>query len=555
MSPPVEPKRARTRDWCGERAQGYHAIAARRQIDPRARGASYDPGADVRVEVPGLPGSSDQRMWRDGWLWGAILAGAILRFARLGGASLWLDEAISARMASLPPAEVIAGVAKDLHPPGYYLLLRFWSLPWPVNDAGLPAEWTIRSLSAVASILTLPLAYWIGSAWDDRPSRRSLVARWAVWIAAASPFAISLARQARPYALLSLVLAAQLALWTRLRKRGGGWPSWTAMAILLILGNYIHYHAALFALALTIGTLASRQAAPGLFPRWGSALLVAGLFTLPMLPRIAAQAGDGVRSWVGFSHSPFVILRTVAAFFRGHDPGSVELSLWTIPVAVLVFRGARRGGGILAACLIVPLAVAYFASLKVNIFRAVYFGGSGLVAWVLAARGIASGTPDGARIGRAAAGLVAIAMIVGVVGGTMPRTERDEPWRELVAEMEASLPPGTPVLFSFETTLAPFDYYAATGHLRGTGALGRDGRGEVIVAPGLGGVVAGSDRIWVVPYQERLYDPHEALRSWLARNRFDAWREIRVGALRAIEHHRVRSAGGPGIPAQAAGRR
>ncbi|MGH7411836.1 MAG: hypothetical protein ACREJ6_12360, partial [Candidatus Methylomirabilis sp.] len=52
------------------------------------------------------------------------IVGGWLRFQSLGRDSLWLDESISAWQAHLPLRELLPAVARDVHPPLYFLLLH-----------------------------------------------------------------------------------------------------------------------------------------------------------------------------------------------------------------------------------------------------------------------------------------------------------------------------------------------------------------------------------------------------------------------------------------------
>ena len=53
-----------------------------------------------------------------------LLVGFGLRLYRLGADSLWYDETVSAYLANQSITDLIAYTAKDIHPPGYYLLLH-----------------------------------------------------------------------------------------------------------------------------------------------------------------------------------------------------------------------------------------------------------------------------------------------------------------------------------------------------------------------------------------------------------------------------------------------
>jgi len=480
--------------------------------------------------------------WRDPVLWLALAAAAPLRFVALAAPSLWLDEALSARTAALPPAGILAATASDLHPPGYYLLLHGWTLLFRPNAAGLPGEWALRSLSAIASLALVPLAFWLGDAWAADPRRRVATARAAAWIAALSPYAIALGREARMYALLSLLLAAQFALWTRLRDGRGGLAAWAALVAVAAAGMYVHYHAILFTAALGVAACV-----PGGAPRFGRRFALAASLAFlgfaPWLPRLAGQAASGVRAWVPFSHSPFVVLRTVAAFVRGDGASANELSLWMVPVAFLIWRGTVRGGSAPGLALMLPLAIAYAASFALNLFGARYFGGPAVVAWVLVARGaMAIEPPRSRRWAAAAAGLVLVALGVGVARRSGEAAGRGENWRDLVRAVETASPGGTAVLFPFEEPLAPFAYYARPGMLTLVGAISPDGAGQAALTAGtidlLGHLPGGAGIVWWVPYQEELYDPARLGRRWLAERGFtQGATPIRTGRLTAIPFH------------------
>jgi hypothetical protein len=55
-----------------------------------------------------------------------ITAGFALRLYQLGAESLWYDETVSVFLAGRPAAELLRHTSGDIHPPGYYLLLRGW---------------------------------------------------------------------------------------------------------------------------------------------------------------------------------------------------------------------------------------------------------------------------------------------------------------------------------------------------------------------------------------------------------------------------------------------
>ena len=87
------------------------------------------------------------RKWRQALLLSALVALAVgLRMYKIDAQSLWYDEGNSARIAERSVALIIAGAAGDIHPPLYYLLLKFWRALFGSGEAAL------RSLSAACGV-------------------------------------------------------------------------------------------------------------------------------------------------------------------------------------------------------------------------------------------------------------------------------------------------------------------------------------------------------------------------------------------------------------------
>ena len=129
--------------------------------------------------------------WAGAALLGLLALSALLRTRALG-ASLWIDEGISAGIASHPAGEIPGLLRQDGSPPAYYLLLHAWTELAGTSEAAL------RAPSLVFALLTVPAALWAG--W-------SLFGRKAGWICAAAaavlPFLTEYAQEARMYALVA----------------------------------------------------------------------------------------------------------------------------------------------------------------------------------------------------------------------------------------------------------------------------------------------------------------------------------------------------------------
>lgn len=137
------------------------------------------------------------------------MLGALLRLWDLGGQSLWLDEAFTARVAPLDPAGIIAAIRSDLDTPPLHPFVVHAFLVLGNSGPG-NNDFVLRLPSALAAILCIPLTYVV--------TRRLLGLRTALLataLMALSPYAIYYAQEARMYALV--LLFTLLAMYCLLR--------------------------------------------------------------------------------------------------------------------------------------------------------------------------------------------------------------------------------------------------------------------------------------------------------------------------------------------------
>ena len=99
----------------------------------------------------GVTGNHKARMHPRTWvlLVLVLLLAAALRFYRLDAQSFWHDEGNTARLVERSLHLIVEGAAGDIHPPGYYLLLRSW---WLLAGS---SEFALRSFSALCGVLTV----------------------------------------------------------------------------------------------------------------------------------------------------------------------------------------------------------------------------------------------------------------------------------------------------------------------------------------------------------------------------------------------------------------
>lgn len=172
-----------------------------------------------------------------------VAAGALLRGHDLGGPSLWHDELASWVAATRPAA--LLGVlevsgSEDMHPPGYYLLLRAHTRWFGDSEAAL------RFPSAIAGTLAIVALYVLGaSLYGPREGAIAAV------LCAFLPFPVFYSQEARCYSLL--LLGAIVTVWLLVRARarletgalggraGAPWIELFAFAVAGSVVAYLHY--------------------------------------------------------------------------------------------------------------------------------------------------------------------------------------------------------------------------------------------------------------------------------------------------------------------------
>lgn len=128
---------------------------------------------------------------------------AALRFYCLTCSSLWHDEGNTWALVGRSFIQIARDSAADIHPPGYYWLLKLWTTLFGTDVGGL------RSFSAVAGAALVLVLYQIGRQLAARIERSNgrfprYLPLLAAFIAAINPFQIYYSQEARMYALLAL---------------------------------------------------------------------------------------------------------------------------------------------------------------------------------------------------------------------------------------------------------------------------------------------------------------------------------------------------------------
>ena len=312
---------------------------------------------------------------------------AFLRFYCLTCSSLWHDEGNSWAVAQRSLEQIARDAAADIHPPGYYWMLKFWSGLFGLSAGG------IRSLSALSGILTVAVVYKTAlEITYGTEKKQHEFALLASFLAAVSPFQVFYSQEARMYALLALegtaLMWALLALRRRVAEQGLS-SSIAGYAVLYLLaaaaGLWTHYIFGVLIVAAA-GTAVwwwlvemrlpgnfretgvNPEAYSGAKGHWQAFLLflilnfVALLVYLPWLP----TGIDRVLSWPsqdGIDSSLEGLRVTLQTIAVGTVRTGPQLAWgWLLLVALLPICGLwqlRRSGASLLSWLLLPVVVMF----------------------------------------------------------------------------------------------------------------------------------------------------------------------------------------------------
>ncbi|HET9676227.1 MAG TPA: glycosyltransferase family 39 protein [Solirubrobacterales bacterium] len=288
---------------------------------------------------------------------GVTVLGAALRFATLGLQSYHHDEVVTATRvlpSSFSHAMEAVGSSESA-PPLYYALAWVWTQVFGTDP------WGLRSLSALAGVATIPIAYLIGRELRDR--RAGLLAAALV---AVNPMLLWYSQEARAYALLAFLCALSLCYCVRALREDSGndersrrdlvlWGVFSALALAT------HYFA-VFPLAAEAVLLLRRRGRATLRGLW-----IIGLVALLLAPLVSHQMSYGHAEWIGVFSLGHRVWETAATFVTGETGdiigGPERPVLAFLPLAlVLAAFGllALRGGREEKRAAAVPLAVGAF---------------------------------------------------------------------------------------------------------------------------------------------------------------------------------------------------
>ena len=255
-----------------------------------------------------------------------VTVAAVLRFVTTS--PLWLDEALSVNIASLPIDQIPDALRQDGHPPLYYVLLHGWMVLFGDGDVA------VRALSGVAAVLALPLAYLAGRRRGGR-----LGALAVLLVTAVTPWGVRYGTEARMYALVFLLALAGWLVADDLLRRPSRWR-WLALMLItaaLVLSHYWALYLGAGAVLLLAWRWWREPGARSGVLRVTTALAVGALAFVPWLPVFLDQVADTGTPWATATRPTRAVVELAGGIGGGER--YAEAILFGMLVLALVFVG------------------------------------------------------------------------------------------------------------------------------------------------------------------------------------------------------------------------
>jgi mannosyltransferase len=367
---------------------------------------------------------------------GLVGIAAALRFYGLGHQGFWFDEANTAQLVRFSPGKMLGLIPQsESTPPLYYCVAWVWARLFGDHEAGL------RSLSALAGVLVVPVAYGAGARLMSR--RAGLIA---AALTACSPLLVWYSQEARSYSMLVLLTALSLLAFAYARET----PTPRLLTLWVLasgLALATHYFAVV-AVVPEAAWLLGRH-------RRHRAVLVAvatvGACGLALIPLAISQNGTGHDSWIASASLGLRLRQIIPQFLIGTGaPAREALRDLAIALAAVVLAG-------LAVSLL--LAAIGFDDLITRNIIALWLPCALLVTGGLAHR-------RGGALGIALAAALCVIGVTAAIGVAADRSLQRPDWRQ-VAHALGPVRSERAILIQHYRTLLPLSLYLPGLHVLG----------------------------------------------------------------------------------------
>jgi uncharacterized membrane protein len=211
-----------------------------------------------------------------------------LRIINITSEQLWIDEGGSISYAKSSLNIFWTRIINDIHPPLYYVILKGWIFIWGDSVA------SCRLLSAIFSILTLPILYFIGKEIKDE--RLGLII---IFLYSISPFSIYYANEVRSYSLIHLLFTISLYFAIKCIKTPNISKNYTFIGIIGTLLIYTHYIGIIYLVGLFLGIFIINKRHKSVYKNIFISTLIIALSYIPWVPFAINDALGGAAGYTG----------------------------------------------------------------------------------------------------------------------------------------------------------------------------------------------------------------------------------------------------------------
>lgn len=453
------------------------------------------------------------------WIY-PVFFGVLLRTYGMTASSIWHDEGYTMWLLRYNPLEIISRTARDVHPPGYYLIAKLW-----VSVFGT-SELAIRSLSILFSIGIVYLVYKIVEKLYSKES-----AFWASMLVAFSPFMVRFAQEARMYGVVAFFTTLGTYFLVKFSKEKNS-RALILYALSMTVAIYTQYYAFfvimvqwIIVAAITPGFFTlkwgkSFKKHAGIFGlKWWLAGLAPVILYLPWFPVAYRQVTRVSGSywikpeWINERTIPNNLTQFL---FYAHIDGNNYSTLigmilyWLLAIflissgLVLLFKkDLRKRASLFLLYGYLPMLLVFTLSkLKTPVYQDRYFPFSAVA--ILALWGIAISVIKNNVVRMVVGGIVITVLIIG--NGQM-RIDTDHQMRELSGAVKKEMRPGDVVLSGELYTFLDGSYYFGDKKIRlisspvdgyGESSLFYDQQGEYVVSENEAITLGTQGRVFIV---------------------------------------------------------
>jgi mannosyltransferase len=438
-----------------------------------------------------------------------LLLGLFFRLYKLGGESLWLDEALSIKYAHLNLSQII--IQQRETPPLYYIVLHWW-----IHFFGI-SEFSLRFPSAMFGCLSVFMMYKTGKElFDGNTGKVSAL------LIAFSVFHVQYSQEARTYSLSVCLTLLSMYFFIKLLDKMNYRILFGYMlsSILLI---YSHVYGLFIIIAQNIYyivlSLSTRERGKPNVKEWVAIQCLLMFFFSPwiyiFLLKVYSIQKYGY--WIETPH-----ISTIISSFMSYSSGSILLLLLFLVLAIFSLLSHEDLGGsmdsrgsltflksyqwklrltnvdkmyLLLIWLITPIVLPFIISrFSQPIYQNKYTIIASSAFFLLVARGV-----NNVRTKYVRSSIIGIVIILSLIHIRAYYSNiNKEQWREAAEYIDTNARKGDVVLFNAPNCIEPFNYYSRSGSIMKEGFPEKGRKVDEENITKLSETVRHHDRIWVV---------------------------------------------------------